>query len=210
MVFENIFREFAAIGYRVEYALLNAADFGVPQRRERVVFIGSREGAEICFPTPTHSQRTDGVIGLFDNGLQPWVTTSDAIGDLLDKPEDVEWGHEFTKHSPEFTSRLEGTEVGTSVYGGYADAWYRQPPEEPARTVKENHGGVFVHYAKPRVMTPRELARLQSFPDQFRFVGSKSKVLVQIGNAVPPLLGKAIAEGVKPMLASARQSRRRA
>src|SRR5690606_4971802 len=99
------------------------------------------------------------------------------------------------------------TPVGASVYGGFSAAWFRQPPSEPARTVKENHGGVFVHYALPRVMTPRELARLQSFPDNFRFHGSTSKVLVQIGNAVPPLLGKAVATSVHEMLRAPAESR---
>ena len=64
--------------------------------------------------------------------------------------------------------------------------------DKPSSTVKENHGGVNVHPLLPRVMTPRELAALQSFPDDFIFLGSKKWQLVQIGNAVPPLLAKAI------------------
>lgn len=203
-VVDKIVAAFAKLGYRVQYRLLNAADFGVPQRRERVVFIGTRLDVEIRFPAPTHTERQDGVLGLFDQGLLKWQTTREAIGDLVDAPEDIAWGHEFTKHSKDFAVRLENTPVGGSVYGGYSDAWYRQPPDEPSRTVKENHGGVFVHYERPRVMTPRELARLQSFPDDFRFEGSKSKILVQIGNAVPPRLGKAVGEAVMQMLQEAR------
>jgi DNA (cytosine-5)-methyltransferase 1 len=68
--------------------------------------------------------------------------------------------------------------------------------------VKENHGGVFIHYEKDRVMTPRELARLQSFPDTFKFKGSKTNMLVQIGNAVPCGLAQAIAKEVKKMFSS--------
>ena len=64
-----------------------------------------------------------------------------------------------------------------------------------SRTVKENHGGVFLHYKENRCMTPRELAELQSFPKNFIFKGSKSKILKQIGNAVPPKLGEAIGKG---------------
>ena len=130
----------------------------------------------------------------------PWLTTGEAIGDLTDAPEDVAFAHEFTAHKPEFLERLRATPVGGNVYAGYSDAWYRQPPGEPSRTVKENHGGVFVHYARPRVMTPRELARLQSFPDDFVFSGKKSKILVQIGNAVAPRFGKALAESLQGML----------
>lgn len=72
--------------------------------------------------------------------------------------------------------------------------------DAPSSTVKENHGGVNVHPLLPRVMTPRELATLQSFPDDFIFEGSKKWQLVQIGNAVPPILGKAIGLAIKHSL----------
>lgn len=205
---ERIVSRLEDIGYRVEYRVLNAADFGVPQRRERVIFIGTRLDVTIEFPSPTHRERSDAT-SLFDEALLPWVTTQDAIGDLEDAPEDAEWSHEFTRHKPDFVERLAQTPVGGSVYEGFSDAWYRQPPDEPSRTVKENHGGVFVHYRHSRVLTPRELARLQSFPDSFRFSGPKSKVLVQIGNAVPPLLGKAIGGALMRMIAAAEASTRR-
>ena len=78
--------------------------------------------------------------------------------------------------------------------------FFRCKPDEPSNTVKENHGGVFIHYEKHRVMTPRELARLQSFPDEFIFEGSKSKILVQLGNAVPCKLSQAIAKEIKKIL----------
>lgn len=198
-VTEQITRRFSEIGYRVEFQLLNAADYGVPQRRERVVFIGTRLDIPIVFPAPTHADPSK-VQNLLRQNLKPWVTTAEAIEDLVCVDEDTAWSHEFTAHKPEFLERLEETPVGGNVYAGYSDAWYRQPPNEPSRTVKENHGGVFVHYAQARVMTPRELARLQSFPDDFRFAGKKSKVLVQIGNAVPPGLGQAIGEAVLQML----------
>jgi DNA (cytosine-5)-methyltransferase 1 len=83
-----------------------------------------------------------------------------------------------------------------SLIENYKDAWYRLRPDEPARTVKENHGGVSVHYKEPRCLTPRELARLLSFRDDFRFTGSKSDVLKQIGNAVPPLLAQRVARQI--------------
>jgi site-specific DNA-cytosine methylase len=204
---QRIVSRFEALGYRVDYRVLNAADYGVPQRRERVIFIGSRLGSPILFPPPTHRDPS-APPSLFEPQLSPWVTTAEAIGDLADTSEDREWGHEFTRHKPDFVQRLARTPVGGSVYEGFSDAWYRQRPDEPSRTVKENHGGVFVHYALPRVLTPRELARLQSFPDAFRFVGPKSKVLVQIGNAVPPLLGKAIGMALREMLAVEHKTQR--
>lgn len=73
------------------------------------------------------------------------------------------------------------------------------PWNEASCTIKENHGGVNIHPLLPRVLTAREMARLQSFPDDFIFMGPKNKQLVQIGNAVPPLLGKAIGIAIKTM-----------
>ena len=86
---------------------------------------------------------------------------------------------------------------GQSLYKGYSDAWKKCPWDEPSCTIKENHGGVNLHPKLPRVLTAREMARLQSFPDDFIFEGPKNKQLVQIGNAVPPLLGKAIGLAVR-------------
>ncbi len=88
--------------------------------------------------------------------------------------------------------RLKELPVGSSLYKNYSDAWKKIDWNKPSCTVKENHGGVNVHPICNRVMTPRELATLQSFPDDFIFQGSKKWQLVQIGNAVPPILGKAI------------------
>lgn len=73
------------------------------------------------------------------------------------------------------------------------------PWNEASCTIKENHGGVNIHPLLPRVLTAREMARLQSFPDDFIFMGPKNKQLVQIGNVVPPLLGKAIGIAIKTM-----------
>lgn len=67
-------------------------------------------------------------------------------------------------------------------------------------TVKGNNGGLPVHYAKDRIITPREMARLQDFPDSFRFLGSKGNVLLMVGNAVPCGLARAVAAGVREML----------
>jgi len=191
-----ICRRFESLGYKVSFQLLNAANYGVPQKRERVIFIGVREDVDINFPIPTHSPQKSP--GLFED--KRWITVREAIDDLSELPEDHQFNHSFTKHSQEFVEKIRRTEIGKSVFGGFSDAFYRNCPDEPARTVKENHGGVFVHYDQNRVMTPRELARLQSFPDTFAFSGSKSQVLVQIGNAVPPLLGRAVGHSISSMM----------
>lgn len=78
-----------------------------------------------------------------------------------------------------------------------SDAWKKPYWEKPSPTIKENHGGVLIHPILNRLMTPRELATLQSFPPDFYSCSSKKWQLVQIGNAVPPLLGKAIGLAVE-------------
>ena len=115
-------------------------------------------------------------------------------------PENKKINHIFTKHTPEMIKKISEVPEGKSLYGNYSDAWKKSPWDKPSCTVKENHGGVNLHPKLNRVLTPRELAALQSFPDDFIFKGNKKWQLVQIGNAVPPLLGKAIGLAVKKAL----------
>lgn len=181
---QKILSDFRDIGYDMNVTTLCAADYTVPQKRERVIFIGNRLGKRNYHPKPL---------------LTPdeYVTTGQAIGDLMDHPEDKEFNHVPTKHTPEMQSRMLACPEGQSLYKGYSDAWKKCPWNEASCTIKENHGGVNVHPKLPRVLTAREMARLQSFPDDFIFEGPKNKQLVQIGNAVPPLLGKAIGLAVR-------------
>jgi len=187
-VLDLVKNSFKQIGYEVEHKVLNAAEFGVPQVRKRVIIIGTRDNIPIKYPVVTHGE------------LSVQKTVKEAIDDLKDLPRGTLPNHDYTAHKPSFVKRLEKTPVGGNVYSNFSDAWWRCEPDKPARTVKENHGGVHVHYEKPRVLTPRELARLQSFNDNFIFKGTKSSVLKQIGNAVPPKLSEAIATSVLEML----------
>ena len=188
-IIKNTFEE---IGYNVDMKLMNAADYGVPQKRERVIFIGVRNNIkqQITFPENTHNKEGN-------NGKKKWISVREAIDDLKDKDEDYETlQHIYTAHNPDFIDKIKNTPIGKSVNPKYTEAFYRCIPDEPSNTVKENHGGVFVHYEKNRVMTPRELARLQSFPDSFKFKGKKTKILIQLGNAVPCGLSQAIAKEI--------------
>ena len=114
--------------------------------------------------------------------------------------EDSSINHVFAKTSPSMQERLKSIPVGKSLYSNYSDAWKKVDWDKPSCTVKENHGGVNIHPILSRPMTPRELAALQSFPDDFIFEGSKKWQLVQIGNAVPCLLGKAIGLTLRKMI----------
>ena len=200
-VTETIKKRFLTLGYDVQINVLNAADYGVPQKRQRVIVIGALDGFPIKFPDASHKDKSNVKnLELFKDNLADWVTVKQAIDDLKNSPENVTFNHIFTKCGKDFQRKINRTPIGRTVYGGFSDAYFRCPPNEPSRTVKENHGGVFLHYEKDRFMTPRELARLQSFDDEFIFEGSKSQILVQIGNAVPPRLGHDIANSLKEYL----------
>ena len=183
------------LGYNVQMKLLNSANYGVPQKRERVIFIGVRNDItkKFEYPIPTHNK--DGT-----DGKLKWVSVKEAIDDLKDIDENEGIQQIYTKHSDKFIEKIKNTAIGSAVTKRYSEAFYRCYPDRPSNTVKENHGGVFVHYEKNRVMTPRELARLQSFPDNFIFQGTKSSILIQLGNAVPCGLASAIAKQVKKLL----------
>ncbi len=192
LVMAAIAKAFRELGYSIEFHLLNSADFGDPQSRERVVIFGRKEGGR------PRLQRTHDEHGR--NGLPQWRTVRDAISDLEDAPENPDFWHVFVRSSLEYVQRISRTPVGHSVALGYGESSFRNPGDEPAITVKANNGGVLVHYAKDRLMTPRELARVQSFPDSYRFHGTKGQVLRQIGNAVPVGLATAIGRAVLGML----------
>jgi DNA (cytosine-5)-methyltransferase 1 len=175
---------------------LNSANYGVPQKRERVIFVGVINDITEKFEYPLSTHNKEGI-----DGKLKWISVKEAIDDLKDLPEDFENLQQiYTKHTPKFIQKIENTEIGSSVLKKYSESFYRCYPDRPSNTVKENHGGVFVHYEKNRVMTPRELARLQSFPDDFVFKGTKSSMLIQLGNAVPCGLSNAIAKQVKKLL----------
>lgn len=184
LVEKKIIDDFHAIGYEMNVMTLCAADYYTPQKRERVIFIGNRIGSKNFHPKPI---------------LQPsqYITTGAAIADLMEMPENKAFNHVPTKHRPDMAQRMLELPEGQSLYKGYSDAWKKCPWGEASCTIKENHGGVNIHPKLPRVLTAREMARLQSFPDDFIFEGPKNKQLVQIGNAVPPLLGKAIGLAVR-------------
>lgn len=179
-VFRRIIDDFASLGYRVQYRLLNAADYGVPQKRQRVIIIGERsdEPWHYEYPLPTHSK---------DASLYTcrWVSVSEALEGMPDPdmPNNLP-NHVYSKYKLNFNGYLGHRPLA---------------PAEPAPTVTargDNRGGVVIlpHPNNQRRMTCRELAAIQSFPWDYGFIGGISSIYRQIGNAVPPLLAKAVAE----------------
>ena len=184
---EKIINDFERIGYKINVTVLNAADYYTPQTRRRVIFIGNRIGVDNCHPKP-----------LLDSSN--YITTKSAIEDLVNKKPDPLFNHVPTTHSEEMQKKLSEVKEGESLYKNYSDSWKKCPWNKPSCTVKENHGAVNIHPKLPRVLTVRELARLQSFPDDFIIQGSKKWQLTQIGNAVPCFLGKAIGLAVEKII----------
>ena len=181
---DKIVKDMEALGYQVNVTVLNAADYYVPQKRERIIFVANKIDKTNYHPAP-----------LLEPGS--YITTKEAIRDLIKVPDDKSINHVRTKHRDDMKERLALVPEGKSLYDNYSDSWKKCPWNEASCTIKENHGGVNIHPIEPRVITVREMARLQSFPDWFIFEGPKSKQMVQIGNAVPPLLAKAIGLAIR-------------
>jgi DNA (cytosine-5)-methyltransferase 1 len=179
-----ILREFADIGYaNMSVAVLESANYGVPQFRPRAIFIANKYGLPNYYPAPQLTK-------------EEYVPIESAISDLSPDIPDPKSNHEWTKHSKDFMERLSKVPPGGSLYETFFDAFKRQYPGLPCMTIKENHGGTHIHPYLNRCISAREMARLQTFPDSFFFAGTMKKAMWQIGNAVPPLLGENIGKAV--------------
>lgn len=185
---QAITEAFHEAGYStVSIAVLEAAAYGVPQIRARAIFVANRFGLPNPFPTPLLSP-------------EQYRPIESAIGDLpADRPL-PEINHEWTRHSKEFMERISRVPPGGSLYPSFFDAFKRQYSGLPSMTIKENHGGTHIHPTLNRCISAREMARLQSFPDNFLFEGSMKKAMWQIGNAVPPRLAEVIGLAIAPMI----------
>lgn len=197
----SILEGFEQAGYEsTSYETLNAADYGVPQERRRVIFIGRRDGDSPTYPERTHSPSQQAT--LTGAQLESYVTVEEA---LLDRQIEGLPNHEKTNHSDDMVQRIADVEEGDSLYESYGDSWRRLERDKPAITIKENHNAPFIHPEENRVGTVRECAILQSFADEYVFEGPKSTQLKVVGNAVPPQLATAIAEALAKDLTELRQ-----
>jgi len=185
---QAICEAFEEIGYpHVSVAVLESAAYGIPQIRPRAIFIANRFGMPNPYPKPQLLS-------------EQYTAIESAIDDLPEYTRIPEINHEWTRHSAEYMERLAKVPPGGSLYASYADAFKRQYPGKPSMTVKENHGGTHIHPYLNRVISAREMARLQTFPDSFIFEGSMKKAMWQIGNAVPPRLAECIGFALVPYL----------
>ncbi|PCH93858.1 MAG: DNA (cytosine-5-)-methyltransferase [Gammaproteobacteria bacterium] len=232
-VIEDCFRQ---MGYKFDWRILNTANYGVPQKRERFILIGTRDGGKISFPTPTHSFKGKS-IGvkqkerhvLAGTNLPPAVTLDEAIGDLpfiessmasseygemplneyqqeMRKNSNILTMHEAANHSKKMLEIISysGSNINcipkNLITSGFSSCYSRLNPNEPATTLtvkfQSPASSKCIHPFQDRALTAREGARIQSFNDTYKFNGSKTNIISMLGNAVPPLLGKAIASSV--------------
>ncbi len=170
----RVIDDFSAIGYNVSYHLYDAADYGVPQTRERVIIVGVRKDIKTDFQPPIPETATSR------------ITAREALQDLEDKAEDVTVNHIWSEAKP---SSGQGLRFLTA--------------DNPATTMRsECHGNIQFHYCLPRRISMREAARLQSFPDDFIFEAKIRETERMIGNAVPPVFAWHIANAIHDVLKS--------
>ncbi len=184
--------------YTFSLGIINAADYGVPQMRERVFIVGSRDGIEFRFPSPTHQSLTNKSAGLLTK--EPWLTAWDAIGDLnnlehSDIPMNGKWAN-LLPSIPEGKNYLHHTNRGGGVplFGWRTRYWsflLKLSKDKPSWTIQAQPGSaVGPFHWKNRRLSTRELCRLQTFPDSYEVLGSRAEIQRQLGNAVPSLIGE--------------------
>lgn len=238
-VIENLIRAFKKLGYVTSICKLNSADYGVPQRRQRVFIVGNNLGKNIDKPSASHS--ADGL------ALPPWVSVHDALSDLSDASEKgickyikspstayqelmrLNSNGHCSLHITPYASKKDMELINCIPPGGnYSDVpddiattrilnfkktggrtttYGRLSKDQPSYTLNTHFNrlnvGCNIHYKHKRLISLREALRIQSFPDNFEVISSnKRNYYVQIGNAVPPLLGEAWADYLKPFFKS--------
>ncbi len=215
VVKDSIIEDFVKLGYTVVYKVLLASDYGVPQNRRRAFFVGTKNNKEFIFPEPTTKNPISAKDAISDlseksliDGTKYETEPKSEYQKLIREKSKGIYNHEITLHSEQTTSIISLVPDG----GNYKNlpeelrktrnvniAWTRLNSEKPSFTIDTGHRHHF-HYKYNRVPTVRESARIQSFPDTFIFLGSKTSQYKQVGNAVPPILAKVLAKEIKKYL----------
>ncbi len=229
---KTIISLFESLGYKVKYKILNAADYGAPQVRERVIIIGSKLKGDFVYPEPTHTN-IDKTDDLFTGAVKPWLTLEDAIGDLpfiksgeeglgykdtpqnefqkmmrSNAPKEL-MDHVAPKNNERMVKLMESLPDGgtpedlpfdlrpkSGFKNTYCRLWWKRPSTTITRNLSTPSSSRCIHPRAPRPLTTREGARIQCFPDNYKFYGSRSDRNLQIGNAVPTFLSSAIADAI--------------
>ena len=217
---EDIISRFTELGYNVNYKMLIASDYGVAQNRERVFFVGLRKDLfgdkffEFPEGSPSNAVSTSEALSdlpSLDNGEDPKVYKTEPQNEyqsLMRKHSDEITNNDVTRHTEQTKHVISLVPDGGNIKDlpkeyykirNYSTAFKRMNSKKPSTTIDCGHRNYF-HYKENRVPTVRESARIQSFPDDYFFTESKTSQYTQVGNAVPPLLAKAIAVEIKKLL----------
>lgn len=234
VLWDNVAHELDSLGYKFQPAVLHAADYGVPQMRKRLIVLGAREEAPPPHPEPTNAPLHSEALSLFGPALS-YITCGEALADIpaigpgevqttydIDPVTDYQvrmragsdrlMNHQATKHSKKTIEYLALFPPGGNNFDlppharTLKDGVQRWPLDGIARTITTAPED-FVHPTVNRIPTVRELARIQSFPDRFEFMGQRTagnqmrrkgycSQTQQVGNAVPPLLAEAVGKEI--------------
>lgn len=205
--FRLVIKSFLNIGYNLHYSLIDSSNYGVPQKRERIIILGTRLNKPFLFPQYN-----------FDSygGIKAYKNVGEAINDLMDKDEKFP-NHIALHHSdvvvrrykliPEGGKLPKPEDLPTDIRRkNFGNTYTRLDRNELSSTIVPGNNALPVHPVLDRSLTPREAARIQTFPDSYIFCGDRRSQCIQVGNAVPPLLAAKLAEAVKRYLEGEAQS----
>ena len=229
----KIIELFESLDYKIVYKMLNAADYGTPQIRERVFVVGTKLNKNFKFPSPTHYNPELNNDLLF-NDLKPYITIEEAIGDLPSMPSGKEItkytkppkndyqkkmrenskdklnDHDTANNNPNLVKIMEMLPDGgtpedipkkyrpkSGYINTYCRLWWKKPSTTITRNLGTPSSSRCIHPKDPRSLSTREGARLQGFPDDYIFYGSRMDKNLQIGNAVPVFLSISIKDAIK-------------
>ena len=207
--FDFVLKKFKETGYHINWGVLNAADYGVPQKRLRLIIIGARDPPPVPLPARTHAPQP--MMTLDGKMLKKWVTLREALRDLKDpSPEYLpfpSWG-KYLKYVPpggcwvDIPKHLQKEALGGAhlSQGGRRGFYRRLSWDEPCPTLVTSpvmKATCLCHPDEDRPLSVREYARIQQFPDEWEFVGPTAEKYRQIGEAVPVGLARAIARVIK-------------
>ena len=218
-LFQQIKAEFEELGYTLKHNILDAVDFGVPQHRERVILVGFKGNNSFVYPAPTHGEGLKPYITLKEAiGDLPFLKGGEVKNNYQHEADNdflkfvransakVVTEHYSPKNGEHLVRIMEALKDGQSKddlpenirpksgYGNtYAKLWWERPATTITRNFACPSSSRCIHPRDSRALSIREGARLQSFPDNYKFYGSDGKKRLEIGNAVPPLLSISIA-----------------